>query len=249
MARSTNIHSPMQAPALNFPTAEQHRAPCTDRKEHHGQKRAAWTELNRTVQNRTKQNTITRTEPFTRRTGHHRQNRIRQNRTQPHAQTKTIHTDRTEHHRQNIIRQNRTQSHGQIRTILTDRTPQTEQNRTEQQNARSRTKLDRRTVSNRTDHNHTDRAESATTAESTEQNTITRTECTMAHTHTRLHDESLKRRRWSWYEEGTCTNATSMCHLARRGLGGVHEHHVVDDPAREKKPNEGDGPRVKANSE
>ena len=33
--------------------------------------------------------------------------------------------------------------------------------------------------------------------------------------------------------------ARTPCRLARRG--DVHEHHVVDDPAREKKPNEGDG--------
>ena len=115
----------------------------SDRTDHNHTDR---TESDRTDSDRTEHNHTDRTKPIhTDSTEHHRQNRIRQNRTQSLGQNRTIHMDSTKHHRQNRIGQNsrlgqnrigqksrlgqdRSQSHGQNR--ISNRTEQ--QTRTEQ---------------------------------------------------------------------------------------------------------------------
>ena len=103
-------------------------------------------------------------------------------------------TDRKVHHGQH--RAPRTEQ------STTDRTEHHGQNRIGQNRTQSHAQIDH------TDRTESDRTESDRTTESTEQSTITRTECTTAHTHmiTRRvpQEEAL-----IMYEEGTCTNAMS----------------------------------------
>ena len=58
-------------------------------------------------------------------------------------------------------------------------------------------------------------------------------------THTQYHDNTKSPSRGGADHGTKRGRARTPCRLARRG--DVHEHHVVDDPAREKKPKEGDG--------